>query len=265
MSLKPHSVEWYRWLSTMQKGYFYPWRSRLEPWHGEDVFRTLVFEHLRPEMDVLEIACAQGDLALAMAPRCRSVLGYDVTADYIDMARKAVEERGIGNVTFLVYDSLSDANGGRAHMPAADHSFDLLVSSKGPFHWIADAQRVGRPGATLLMLVPEMTTLTPWTALLPEVLRWEEWDANWARTTIEQRLGAAGLRLHSWWSFDVPELLPNPEELYVWCTWSFAAAEVPSYQEVAPLLERIFKEFAGPQGLEVRWRRHIWKAMIPGG
>jgi SAM-dependent methyltransferase len=265
VSVKPHSGQWYDRLSSMQKGYFYPWRSRLEPRHGEDVFGTLVFEHLRPDLDVLEVACAQGELALAIAPRCRSVLGYDRTADYIKMASQTKEERGIDNATFLVHDSSSDANGGRPHMPAADESIDLFVCSKGPFHWIAEAPRVGRPGAVLLMLVPNPTRLTPWTALLPEILRWVDEDENWARSTIEQRLGEAGLRLHSWWSFDVPELFSNPKELYAWRTFGFTAAEVPSYQEVAPLLERIFKEFAGPHGLEVRWRRHIWKAVIRGG
>jgi hypothetical protein len=40
--------------------------------------------------------------------------------------------------------------------------------------------------------------------------------------------------------------------------------EAPAYQEVAPVFERIFKEFAGPQGLEGRRHRHIWKAVIPG-
>jgi hypothetical protein len=100
---------------------------------------------------------------------------------------------------------------------------------------------------------------------LPEPLRWQELPADWARTTIEQKLGTAGLQLHSWWSFDVPELFPNPEELYIWRTWGFTTEEVPSYQKIAPALRRIFNQFAGPQGLEVRWRRYIWKAEIPLG
>lgn len=265
MSLKPHSVPWYNRLSTMQKGYFYPWRSNLGAWHGEDNFRTLVFEHLRPEMDVLEVACAQGELALAMAPQVRSVLGYDVTPDYIDMARKAALERGVGNVKFVVFNSSSEANDGRPRLPAADHSVDLFVNSKGPFHWLSDAPRAGRPGAVILTLVVEITTLTPWTALLPAALRWEAWDADWARTTIEQRLGEAGLRLHSWWSFDVPELFPDPRDLYDWLTFGFTAEEAPVYPDVAPVFEQIFKEFASSDGLEIRHRRHIWKAVLPGG
>lgn len=262
-----HSVAWYARLATLQRGYYYPQRSILGAQHGEDVFRAMVFDHLRPDLDVLEAACAQGDLALAMAPRCRSVLGYDVTAAYIDLARAAALERGLGNARFVVHNSSSEANGGRPKLPAADHSVDLFVNSKGPFHFIADAPRVGRRGAVLLMLVPEVGQPAPWEDLLPPALRWQ-WppghDPHWARKTVEQRLGEAGLRLHSWWDFDVPEWFPDPQELYAARTFGFARGEVPSFEAAAPALERVFQQFAGPQGLEIRRLRHIWKALLPG-
>ena len=263
---KDHAAEWFARLATLQPGYYYPWRPNLAPRHGEDTFRQLVFEHLKPELDVLEVACAQGDLALDMAPRCRSVLAYDFTAGYIDMARRAAEARGIANATFVVHDSSSDANGGRPRTPAPDHSIDLWVNSKGPWRVILDAPRVCRPGATLLMLVPQGEPAMPWEALIPEPLHPmapTNDDPNWARKAIEQRLAEAGLRLHSWWDFDTPELFPTPKELYVARTFGCTLEEVPSYQEVAPVLERIFREFAGPEGLEARWIRHIWKAIAP--
>jgi SAM-dependent methyltransferase len=274
MRLMPHSEEWYAWLSKQQIGYFYPGRRILSPWHGEDNFRTLVFEHLKPEMDVLEIACAQGDLTLAMAPHCRSVLAYDATPGYIEMACKAAAERGITNAKFIVHNSRGQFNGGQAHVPAEDHSFDLWVNSKGPFHPLQDALRVCRPGAVLLTLVADGgvpgggSQPYPWDALLPEPLRSPvipgRNDPNWPYKTIQQNLAQAGLRLHSWWDFDVPCTIPDPREYYIGLTWPFMEDEVPPYEEVAPAFERIFKEFAGPQGLETRWRRSIWKAVIPG-
>jgi SAM-dependent methyltransferase len=265
MKLIPHSVEWYDWLSKKQTGYFYPQRSTLPVWHGEDVFRELVFAHLTPEMDVLEVACAQGELALALAPRCRSVLGYDVTPGYIDLARAAAEERGIGNARFVVHNSKAEANAGSARMPAADQSVDLWVNSKGPFHPILDAPRVCRPGAALLMLVPEGWRPAAWEARIPEPLRIQlaaQDDPDWARKAIEARLGEAGLRLHSWWDFDVPEVFTDPRELYVARAWPFMEDEVPPYAEAAPAFEQIFRDFAAPHGLEVRRRRHIWKAVV---
>jgi SAM-dependent methyltransferase len=273
MKLTPHSEEWYVWLSKKQKGYYYPGRKILSPWHGDDNFRMLVFEHLMPEMDVLEVACAQGDLALEMAPHVRSVLAYDATPDYIDMACQAAGVRGITNARFLVHNSRPEFNNGKPHIPAGDHSIDLWVNSLGQFHPILDAPRVCRPGAVLLMLVPGGGVPSgglpaPWNDLLPEPLRAllppAPKNPNWAYQSIDQNLSEAGLRLHSWWDFDVPYYVPDPRELYIGITWPFMEDEVPPYQEVEPFLERIFKEFAGPQGLENRWRRSIWKAVIPG-
>src|SRR5262249_11363294 len=212
---------------------------------------SLLAQHLQGNLDVLEVACAQGELALEMAAVVRSVVAYDRAADYIRLAQEAAQERGIRNVTFLRHDSSSQANAGQPHIPAPDASFDLLVCSKGPLHWIEDARRVARPGATLLMLVPDTTPLTPWTALLPEALRWQEADdPNWARPAIEQRLASVQLGMHSWWSFDVPEYFSSLRELYCWRTWGATPDEVPVYADVAAELERIFLKYASFQGLE---------------
>ncbi len=108
----------------------------------------------------------------------------------------------------------------------------------------------------------------PWHALLPEALRGllppVQNDPHWAYKAIEQNLAEAGLRLHSWWDFDVPFYYPEPKDLYIELTWPFMQDELPAFDEVAPVFEQIFTEFAGPQGLEDRWRRSIWKALIPG-
>ena len=259
----PHSPEWYDRLATLQQDYRYPWRSYLDPWYGEDIYRAMVRQHLHTSVDVLDIACAQGDIALEMAPYCRSVVGYDRIAAWIALAQQAAYEQGINNARFLCHDSSAEANGGRVRMPVTAAAFDLLICSKGPFHWIDDARRVARPGAVLIMLVPDTTPLTAWMSQLPEPLRWQESDPHWARQAIEQRLVAEELSLHSWWSFDVPEIFPNPKELYIWRTWGCIPDEVPTFVEVAANLERIFARYGGPRGLEIRRRRYIWKAIVP--
>lgn len=264
MHLKPHSAAWYDWLATLQEGYFYPWRSRLGAWNGEDEYLPLVRQHLQPDADVLDVACGHGEFALELAPDCHSILGYDRTVAYIDLARRTAHERGLTNATFICHDSSADANGGRARLPAKDTSFDLLICSKGPFHWIEDAQRVARAGAVLIMLVPDSTPSTPWQGWLPEGLRWQEvTNPHWARPAIEERLKVGGLTLHSWWSFDVPEVFPNAEQMYIWLSWGRTPEEVPSFTEVRPILERVFAEYGGEGGVEVRRRRYLWKAVVP--
>jgi hypothetical protein len=66
-------------------------------------------------------------------------------------------------------------------------------------------------------------------------------EPNWAYKSIKRNLAEAGLRLHSWWDFDVQECIPDPWELYVGLTWYCMEDEVPPYQEIAPDLERILR------------------------
>lgn len=262
--LVPQTPSWWDRLATMQKGYVYPWHAHLPPVHGEDAYLDLVEQHLDPDEDVLDAACGHGEVALHIAPRCRSVLGYDRTAPWIDLARHNAQERGLGNATFVCHDSSLEANGGHALLPGPDAAFDLLICSKGPFHWIEGARRVARPGATLIMLVPDAIPLTKWHAQLPSSLRWQEaTDPAWARPAIEARLAKVDLRLHSWWSFDVPEYFPDPRELYTLLAWGKQADEVVGFDQAEPILTRIFDTYADPEGLEVRYRRYLWKALIP--
>lgn len=263
MRAKPHSPEWYDSLAESQEGYYYPWKSLLPPFHGEDLFRQMVRQHVTATSDVLEVACAQGELALEIAPLSRSILGYDRVAPWIQQAQAVAAQNGFENATFTCHDSSLDANHGQARLPADENSFDLLICSKGPFHWVEDARRVARPGAILLMLVPSPYPLPAWHPMLPETLRGKEaHDLNWAKPAIEQRLANGGLELDSWWSFDVPELFPDPEQLYIWLSWGKAADDIPSFTKIRPTLERIFNKYGNNQGVEIRYHRYIWKAIV---
>ncbi len=273
MRLTPMTDEWFTWLAKKQQGYYYPGNRILPMWHGEDNFLELVKAHLKPDLDVFEVGCAQGDLSLFMAPHVRSVLAYDSTPEYIELACKAAAERSIANAKFVVHNARSRYNDGTVRTPAEDHSIDLWVNSKGPFHPIADAPRICRPGAVMLTLVadggaPGGREPEPWEELLPESLRRlsppERRDPNWAYKTIAPQLADAGVKLHSWWDIDVTCYTPTPLDFYIGRTWVFDEDEVPPFEEVAPALERIFKEFAEPQGLPGHWCRSIWKAVVPG-
>jgi SAM-dependent methyltransferase len=256
---------WYDRLSALQDGYYYPWRSELPAMHGEDAYLGVVRAHARADVDVLDVACGHGGVALDVATRARSVLGYDRTAAWVELARRAAAERGLTNAAFLCHDSSPEANGGRARLPAEDGSFDLLICSKGPLHWIEDARRVARPGAVLLMLVPDARPVPPWYGELPEALRWGAApDPDWARPAVEKRLADVGLALDSWWSFDVPEVFPDAEQVYGWLTFGATAEEVPTFARVRRVLARIFLEHGGRDGLVVRRRRYLWKAIVRG-
>jgi SAM-dependent methyltransferase len=267
--LIPQTAPWYDRLATLQQGYGYPWRSAIGAWHGEDAYLALVRQYLRPDLDVLDVACGHGEVSVEVASRVRSVLAYDRTAPWIALGQEAARARGLTNLTFVCHDSSLEANGGRARIPAGDGSFDLLICSKGPFHWLEDARRVARPGAVLVMLVPSDTPTTTWHAALPAALQWRDRaDQHWAQPAIERRLAIGGLSLDSWWSFEVPEVFPDPAALYARLTWGTVPSEVPSFEEVRPILERIFAEHAAQYapgwGVAIRRQRYLWRAVVQG-
>ncbi len=262
--IRSHSPEWYHRLSTLQEGYFYPWHSTVAPGNGEDAYLDLVNSHLTPTTDLLDVACGHGTIALQLAPACRSVFGYDIISSYIELAQQAARSQKIHNAEFICYNSSLPANHGKAHIPAADNSFDLLISSKGPFHWVEDALRVARPGATLIMLIPDTVPTPPWHHLLPDALQWQVGtDPNWARAAMEPRLVKSGLQLHSWWTFDVPEHFTEPEQLYIRLTWGHTADEVPPFSEVESHFTQIFAEQSSTEGVTLRHRRNLWKITVP--
>lgn len=266
---KPHSPEWYDRLSAMQRGYYYPWRSRIAPRNGEDAYMDTLREHLAPDKDVLDVGCGHGGVALAVAPRCRSVLAYDRVASYVALAEQERVRVGATNATFVQGDSSAGANGGRVRIPAPDGAFDVLASRRGPLHWIEDARRVARPGAVLLQLNPDEIP-APWDAELPDALRQtphgrapQDPTVFAMRTAVDRQLVAAGLRMHSCWTFDVPEQFEDAEQLYVRLTFGRSPDETPAYGEVREQLEGIFERHDANEELVLRHRRFLWKAVVP--
>lgn len=266
MRLTPHSRQWYDRLATLQEGYYYPWVSQIAAGHGEDAYLDLVRRCVRPEHDVLDAGCGHGEVTLEVAAWCRSIRGYDRVDRYIRLARDAARRRGVANATFLCADSRSDANAGRVRVPARDASIDLAISRRGPTHWIEDARRFCRPGAVLVQLNPLAWLAEPaWNRDLPDGLRLTPPDPDpdaRMRAAIEGRLAAAGLRLHSAWTFDVPESFTDARELYRLLTFGCAPEEVPSWRESADLLTALLARHAGPHGLECRHRRFLWMAVV---
>ena len=258
--IAPHSQAWYERMAQMHDGYHFTWQSTVAPHNGEDAYAALVQEHLAIHQDVLDASCGHGDFTLAIAASCQSVWAYDRIPRFIEVAQAAASERKIQNVTFVCADS---AAGERGYVPVADDSFDLLISRRGDLNWIEDAKRIGRPGSVLLQLNPlqDPVGMPLWNDELPSLLRFTKPTFD-MREVVEQRLAIGGLTLHSCWTFDVPELFANPEELYRRLIWGFAQDEVPAWQPMQPTIAQIFERYATAEGVELRQRRFLWKAVV---
>jgi SAM-dependent methyltransferase len=110
---------------------------------------------LRPGHDVLDLGCGIGRLALAMAPRVRSVTGIDLSPGMVEEARRRGGD--LANVRF-------EQAGGRDLAGLADGGFDLVLAADSlPYVFraggeallaamLAETARVLRAGGELLAL-----------------------------------------------------------------------------------------------------------------
>ena len=263
--VRGHTTGWYERLATLQQGYYYPWESTIADGDGESAYADLVRQHLSPACDVLEVGCGHGVDAVAFAPLCRTLRAFDQVDRYITLARKAATESGIDNATFLCRNSSADRNGGQVTVPALTDSIDVVISRRGPTNWIEDVPRFCRSGAVLIQLNP-LAPLTEyaWNPELPEGLRQSPPDADpdaGMLHAVETRLAKVDLCIHSCWTFDVPELLHEPRDLYRLLTFGNTPEEVPSWPEAAQHLTQLFARHAVTGGLELQHRRFLWQAI----
>ena len=263
--LRPHSKEWYALLASHQSGYHYPWRSRIDARNGEAAYTSLVTEHLTAELHVIDCGCGHGGDALWLASRVRSVVGFDRVGPYLELAEKTRLELGLANVRFVLADSSAAANSGAARLPVPDGSIDLFLSRRGPRSWVADARRAGRPSAVLIQLNPVVGDPPEWNEELPDALRVETATGGRVNDLLEgllTRLSEAGAKLVAWWAFDVPEWLSSPNDLYTLLAWGRTPSRVPAFEAVRSELEGVFSRHATAEGLAVRHRRFLSKAVF---
>lgn len=257
--LTPHTPEWYDRLATLQRGYFYPWKSDIPPHNGEDDYLAALDAALRPDLRVLDVGCGHGEVPLAIASRVRSVVGFDRVTDWVRMAKRGRAARAADNVTFLCVDSSPEANAGVPRLPVPDHSVDLFASRRGPLNWFDDVRRAAAPGASVLMLNPEWAPRPEWAGALPAPMGWGDPD-RLLRPTIERLVAAAGLTMLECRTFVVPEVFSDAREFYIRRTFGFSPSEVPPYDEVAADLEWLFSTYGDDDRLTVQRGRLLWSA-----
>ena len=107
---------------------------------------------LRPGLDVLDLGCGIGRVAAALAPRCRSVLGLDVSAGMVAEARRRCAD--LPNLRFEQTDGqgLDALPAGAFDLVLAIDSFPYIVQAGTADRYAADAARVLRPSGALAVL-----------------------------------------------------------------------------------------------------------------
>jgi ArsR family transcriptional regulator len=132
--------------------------------------------HLLAPLDVVDIGCGEGFLALEAARWARSVVGIDRSDEVLERARALAARRRVTNVVWK--------KGDLARLPLRPGSMDVALLSQALHHAadpeeaLAEAVRVLKPGGRLL------------------VLDLRRHDQAWVRTRFgDQRLGFADSEL----------------------------------------------------------------------
>lgn len=115
---------------------------------------------IRPADDVLDIGCGTGQTTLDVARTAHHVLGIDLSARMLDVARRRAADRGVTNVHFEQGDA-------QVHdFPA--QSFDAMVSRTGTMFFgdpqaaFANIASALRPGARSTQLVWQRLADNEW-------------------------------------------------------------------------------------------------------
>ncbi len=107
-----------------------------------------------PDVDVLDLGCGIGRVALAIAPRCRSVLGLDVSGVMIDEAVRRTSLGPASNIAFAVTggDDLAGLSRSAFDLVLAVDSMPYVVASGRAERHVADIAGLLRPGGAFAIL-----------------------------------------------------------------------------------------------------------------
>jgi ubiquinone/menaquinone biosynthesis C-methylase UbiE len=122
-------------------------------------FLPFLVAHLRPGLDVLDVGCGVGSIALDAADTVRPgrVVGVDMDPRQIAIARSAAGARDVPTAEFVVGSVYS--------LPFADASFDVVYSNavlvyvQDPLRALAEMRRVMRPGGVAAVSHDDWETL----------------------------------------------------------------------------------------------------------
>ncbi len=117
---------------------------------SQDRYRQLLGE-VADGARLLEYGCGTGSQSFALAPRCRQVVGIDISPEAIRLATRRARQEGLANCRFLVMDA--------ERMSLPDASFDLICGSGILHHLdvdaaVAELARVLHPRGRAVFLEP---------------------------------------------------------------------------------------------------------------
>lgn len=116
-----------------------------------------LLERLPPQGTILEVGCGTGGLLAAAMRAGRSILGVDIAARWLVVARRRLTDLGYP-ANLIVAEA--------ERLPWPEASFDIVVADSllehldDPARGLAECRRVLRPGGTIVVWSPNRFTVT---------------------------------------------------------------------------------------------------------
>ena len=150
-----------------------------------------------PAHRALDIATGTGFTALALAPRCATVIGVDLTYGMVREARRLAEQRRVSNLSLCLGDAEA--------LPFQSNTFDIVACRHAAHHFadlargLQEMTRVVKVGGRLVL---EDTCAPEEPALASRMNEWEHrrdpsHRENRPPSRLRQMLEAAGLRVEA--------------------------------------------------------------------
>ena len=157
--IQPHSLEWYKQLSSLQGKYVYAWDSTVTIPNGESIFDKEVI-HMIDYKKVLDVGCGHGDYTLTCSKVAKKIVGFDVNDTFIQ-AGIAHKKK---NVLFVIGNT---KNG----LPFKKDEFDCAYVRKGPTSAYLYLHKVVQKDGDILGLHPGDDTYQELALLFPNLFK----------------------------------------------------------------------------------------------
>lgn len=139
---KSDELAWWNELAHKLNGYKSNYQVVFDGENGENEFTEIVKKLLEDYPKVLDIGCADGTFAIEISTHAKQITAIDLSPIMIETAMKSTTK---SNIEFLVADG--------KHLPFSDHSYDLVISRRGPVsvpEFFEEAVRVTKPGGLII-------------------------------------------------------------------------------------------------------------------
>lgn len=128
--------------------------------------------YFTPESEVMEFGCGTGTTAVSHAPFVRRIVGYDVAANMLAIARARAIEAGATNVTFEKADIIDITLRDASFDAVMGHSILHLLKPGARKAVLAKVYRLLKPGGVFISSTVCLGEMKGWAMrILPPVMR----------------------------------------------------------------------------------------------